>query len=167
MSCSEYCSGVKVNTFQLFSELDRVCLINNLNLSSFVYPGLDFLCASWWVSLKKQRTLTLPVHLVHAPRFLWSPSYLLLLLCLYDFSYFVVYVCFPCLVCVPGLHSFDYRYSLGSLEYSWKTIEVTLMYDEIKWKCGKKYFPIQIQLNYCDLLDYFLNPRYNSRFFYH
>ena len=37
---------------------------------------------------------------------------LLLLLCMYDFSYlifFIVYVCFLCLVFAPGLHSFDYR----------------------------------------------------------
>ena len=49
-------------------------------------------------------------------------AHLLLLLCMYDFSYFmffVVYVCFPCLVFVPGLHSFDYRYNLGSLDYSY------------------------------------------------
>ena len=48
-------------------------------------------------------------------------SELLLLLCMYDFSYFmffVVYVYFPCLVFVPGLHSFDYRYNIGSLDYS-------------------------------------------------
>ena len=35
-------------------------------------------------------------------------AHVLLLLCMYDFSYFmfiVVYVCFPCLVFVPGLHS--------------------------------------------------------------
>ena len=32
--------------------------------------------------------------------------------------FFVVYVCFPCLVFVPALHSFDYRYNFGSLHYS-------------------------------------------------
>ena len=31
---------------------------------------------------------------------------------------FVVYVCFSCLVFVLGLHSFDYRYNFGSLDYS-------------------------------------------------
>ena len=31
--------------------------------------------------------------------------------------FFVVYVCFPRLVFVPGLHSFDYRYNHGSLDY--------------------------------------------------
>ena len=42
-------------------------------------------------------------------------AHLLLLLCMYYFSYlmfFVVYVCFPCLVLVPGLHSFDYPRTL-------------------------------------------------------
>ena len=46
---------------------------------------------------------------------------LLLLLCVYDLSYFmffVVFDCFPCLVFVPGLHRFDYRYNLGFLDYS-------------------------------------------------
>ena len=40
-------------------------------------------------------------------------AHLLLLLYMYDYSYlmfFVVYVSFPCLVFVPGLHSFDYCY---------------------------------------------------------
>ena len=48
-------------------------------------------------------------------------AHVLLLLCMYDFIYymfFVVYVCFPCLVFVPGIHSFDYRYTIGSLDYS-------------------------------------------------
>ena len=43
------------------------------------------------------------------------------LLCMYNFSYFlifVVYACFPCLVFVPGLHSFGCRFNLGSLGYS-------------------------------------------------
>ena len=42
-------------------------------------------------------------------------AHLHLLLCMYDFSYimfFDVYVCFPCLVFVPGLHSLDYRITL-------------------------------------------------------
>ena len=42
---------------------------------------------------------------------------------MHDFSYFmffVVYVCFSCLVFVPVLYSFDYRYNLGSLDYSLK-----------------------------------------------
>ena len=42
---------------------------------------------------------------------------------MHDFSYFmffVVYVCFPYLVYVPELHAFDYRYNLGSLDYSFK-----------------------------------------------
>ena len=48
-------------------------------------------------------------------------AHLLLLLCMYDFSYFtflVVYVCFPCPFFVPGLYSFDYCYKLGSFDYS-------------------------------------------------
>ena len=48
-------------------------------------------------------------------------AYLLLLLCVCDcgcFMFFVMCVCFPCLVFVPGVHSVDYRYSLGSLDYS-------------------------------------------------
>ena len=39
-------------------------------------------------------------------------AHLLLLLCMYYFSrfmFFVVLVCFPCLVFIPRLHSFDFR----------------------------------------------------------
>ena len=74
---------------------------------------------------KKHKTdinVTLPVHLSMLPVFSGvRVAHFLLLLCMYDFSYFmffVVYVCFPCLAFVPGLHSFDYRYNLGSLDYS-------------------------------------------------
>ena len=62
------------------------------------------------------------MHLVHAPSFSGvRVAYLLVLLCMYGFSYFmffVVYVYFPCLVFDPELHSFDYPYNLGSLDYS-------------------------------------------------
>ena len=34
--------------------------------------------------------------------------------------FFVVFVCFPCLVFVPGLHSFDFRWNHGSLDYALK-----------------------------------------------
>ena len=81
-------------------------------LSSFVYLGLDFLWATSRVFLEKQRTLTLPVYLTHAPSFLFeSELHLLLKLCMYYFNYylfFVVSVCFPCLVFVPGLYSSDF-----------------------------------------------------------
>ena len=45
-------------------------------------------------------------------------AHLLLLLCMYDFSYFmffVVYFCFLCLVFVPELH---FLYNIGSPDYS-------------------------------------------------
>ena len=91
-------------------------------LASFVYPGLDLLWATRRVFLEKQRTLILPLHLVMHPVFSGiRVAHLILLLCMYDFGYFkffVLYVCFPCLVFVPALHSFDYRYNLGSLDYS-------------------------------------------------
>ena len=74
------------------------------------------------VSKKAEDDAYLPVHLVHASSFRGvRVAHLILLLCLYDFSYFkffVVYVCFLCLVFVPGLHSFDYRQNFGSLDYS-------------------------------------------------
>ena len=44
-------------------------------------------------------------------------AYLLLLLCMYYISDFVVFVCFACLVFVPGSHSFDFRKNPGSLDY--------------------------------------------------
>ena len=62
-------------------------------------------------------------------------AHLLLLLGMYGFSYsmfFVVYVCFPCLVFVSGLHSFDYLYSIGSLD---------------TWQCKKKYSFHRIQIS--------------------
>ena len=45
-----------------------------------------------------------------------------LLICFYYFVcmiFFVVYVSFPCLVFVPGSHSFVCRYNLGSFDYSY------------------------------------------------
>ena len=41
-------------------------------LSSFIYLELDLIWATQLVFLEKQRTFTLPVHLVHAPSFCWS-----------------------------------------------------------------------------------------------
>ena len=72
------------------------------------------------VSRKKQRTLTLPVHLVNAPSFFCVARVAHLLLwffmCGFSYSMFcVVYVCFPCLVFIPGLHSFDYAITLVPL----------------------------------------------------
>ena len=58
-------------------------------LSSFVYPGLDILWATRRVFLEKQETLTLLVHLFHAPSFKWSPSELLICFC-----YFVCMILF-------------------------------------------------------------------------
>ena len=73
-------------------------------------------------------------------------AHLLLLLCMYDFNYFmffVVCVCFPCLVFVRGLRSFDYRYNLGSLDYS--CIEEVLITQTIE---------IGSQIHYRDVLPY-------------
>ena len=56
-------------------------------------------------------------------------AHLLLLLCMYYFGYFmffVVIVWFPCLVFVPGLHSFDFRYYL---DYSY-THETETIYKQ-------------------------------------
>ena len=63
-------------------------------LSSFVYHGLDFLWATRQMFLEKQRTLTLPLNLFHAHSFngVWV-AHLLLVLWMYDFSYFVYCVC--------------------------------------------------------------------------
>ena len=100
---------------------DRVIQRVMVFLSSFVYPRLDFLWATRRVYKTRGR---LPYQCI------WSMlpgfsgvrvAHLLSLLCMYDFSYFmffVRYVCFPYLVFVPGLHSFDNRYNLGSLDYS-------------------------------------------------
>ena len=52
-------------------------------------------------------------------------AHLLLLLCTCDintFMFFVVYVCFPSLVFVPGLHPFDYRHYIHSLDYSYNCL---------------------------------------------
>ena len=75
--------------------------------------------------MKFMRTLTLSVHLVHAPSFWWSPS------CSFTFVIlFVLYLSFDVLCCVclfsmsglsfsvSPLHSFDLRYNLGPFDYS-------------------------------------------------
>ena len=52
-------------------------------------------------------------------------AYSLLLLYIYYpgyFMFFVVCVCFPCLVVIPVLHSFPWN--LGSLDYSWTKLTV-------------------------------------------
>ena len=84
-------------------------------LSSLVYPGLDFLWTTRRVFLKKRRTLTLPVHLVYSGVLVESE----LLICFCHFvSKTLVTLC--SLLCMSGLHSFDYHYYLGSLDYSIK-----------------------------------------------
>ena len=47
--------------------------------------------------------------------------------------FFVVYVCFPCLVCVPGLHSFDYQYNLGSLDFSFWSKMTVISFNCLLW----------------------------------
>ena len=77
-----------------------------------------FLWATWQVFQEKQRMLTLPVHLVHAPSGV-RVAHLLLLLCTYYlhyFMFFTVYVCFPCRVFDTGLCSSDLSYNFGSLD---------------------------------------------------
>ena len=76
--------------------------------SSFVHPSLDFLWAHRRVFLESSGLL--PYRCTYSGA-VWV-AHLLLLLCMCCFSYlmfFVVYVCFPCLIIVLGLHSFDFR----------------------------------------------------------
>ena len=60
-------------------------------------------------------------------------SWLLICFCYFVCMILVTYVlccvllCFPCLVFVTGLHSFDYRYNLGSLDYSSSLVHVYLI----------------------------------------
>ena len=80
-------------------------------LSSFVFPGVDFLWATRRVFLEKRRTLIISMHLLHALSFLWSPSCSFTsLLRMYYFGYFMFVV--VCLFFMPGfvpkLHSFDF-----------------------------------------------------------
>ena len=71
-------------------------------------------------SFRKRRTLTLPVHLVHAPRIQWSPS------CLFAFvSFCVLFLLILCsLLCVFSDQSLclnctlDSHQNLDCLEYS-------------------------------------------------
>ena len=61
----------------------------------------------------------------------------LLLLFVYYFSYFMflaVFVYFPCLVFVPELHSFDFRYNFNALDYTWTFTFKTNQANLSKWK---------------------------------
>ena len=96
---------------------------NGSYFSSFVWPGLDFLGTTRRMFLEKQRTLTISMHLVHAPSFRGvRVAHLLMLLCMYYFIYYMFFVVFVCflhvrLVVVHWLHYFDVHKNLGSLDY--------------------------------------------------
>ena len=111
----------KIKRKRSLANLDDIVIHSKLIYStghSFPFlvclPGLHFLWATRRMFLKKQRTLAQPVHLVHAPSFFSGiqAAHLLLLLYMYDLSYFVffiMYIYFSCLVFVPGLHFFALR----------------------------------------------------------
>ena len=88
---------------------------------------------------RKQRTLTLPVHLVHAPSSQLSPE-LLIYFC-YLMYIILVILCSllcVCLVFVPVLHAFDFRQNLGSHDYSFnfgagKRTSFTNLSEETGW----------------------------------
>ena len=82
-------------------------------LSSFVYPGHDFLWATRWVFLERQRTLTLPVHVVHAPSFLVEFEFTFVSLYVLFWLFYIL--CCACLFFVPGLHK-----NLVSLNFSFR-----------------------------------------------
>ena len=63
---------------------EMTCFLCHSFPSSF-NTGHDIIWATRWVFHEKQRTLTLPVHLVHAPSFWWSLGRSFL------FSFFYVY----------------------------------------------------------------------------
>ena len=68
-----------------------------------LYLELDFLLTTVRVFLEKQRTLTLPMHLVYASCFFVESELLLYFccfVCIILFQVFVVGGCFPCLVFV-------------------------------------------------------------------
>ena len=112
---------------------------------SFVYPGLDFLWATRRVFLEKQRTLTIPVHLVHAPSFLWSPScsFTFVTLCVLFWLFYVL--CSVCLFSMSGLSwmSLDYvllisaRIFVPLITLSQKPSGLAKFYQFLKWSSLK------------------------------
>ena len=76
-----------------------ICSTCHNFLSSFVYPGLVCLWATRRVFLEKQRTLTLPVQLVHAPSFMLGPS------CSFTFVTFYALFQLRYVLCCVGLFS--------------------------------------------------------------
>ena len=75
----------------------------NRGSSSLVYPGLHFLWATQWVFLEKQRTLTLPLQLFHAPSFYWSPICSFTLVTLYVLLWLFYVLCCVCLFSMSAL----------------------------------------------------------------
>ena len=116
------------NHYRSHELVHRYCVI--LFLSSFNYPILDFLWATRRMFLKEERTLTRPVHLVHAPRF-WLEYQLLFMYYLSYFMFFVVsdllvsslswitFFCFPLEVCFPWLLFHSQKQLLDELLISW------------------------------------------------
>ena len=108
------------NTFRDFQKLS-ICTMKTdlLNVSQFYIPLSSTLDLTFYEQLgvcfqKSERTLNLLVHLVHAPKFQWSPS------CSFTFvTLYVLFWLFHVLCCVrlfsmsglvPGFHSFDLTY---------------------------------------------------------
>ena len=76
---------------------------------SLFYTGHDIIWATWRVFHEKQRTLTLPVHLVHTPSFWWSPGRSFIFsFCVLDFVIYIYVSCCECLVSRFCLVSLDF-----------------------------------------------------------
>ena len=99
-------------------------------LSSFVYPGLDFLWVTWRMFLENQRMFTLLKHMFHAPCFQWSPS------CSFSF----VIVCIILVILCSLLWVSVFHVWSSSLDYfllfSPRILVslITLLYQGLCWK---------------------------------
>ncbi len=88
---------------------DMTCFLCHSFPSSF-NTGHDIIWSTRRVFHEKQRTLTLPVHLVHTPSFWWSPgrSFIFSFLCV---LFFVVCICVACCECLVS------RFCLSFLDF--------------------------------------------------
>lgn len=110
--------------------------------SSFAYPGLDFLKAIQrvFIKKKKQRTLTLSVHLVPAPSFFGEVFCFCFLYVFFWIYHIICCVClFACLIFILA-YSLDFCSNLGSHYNSLKSF----FYGQERFCSHKTFLLVQI-----------------------
>ena len=116
----------------------------------FCLPWIWLLCATRRVSLEKTETLILPVHLVHDPRPLWSPSCSFTLVTLYLFSLLFYILCCVCLLSMSNLCP-SIKFCWFSLEswYPWILVHLLLFVQPSQSLVVEEDWLVQVQQNRC------------------